>query len=131
MKISHYPNQPHCFAFGGFDMQMLNVINSVNSIGVNAVKMDVWSRERDFDILHVWNVTPYNYHVINWAKKSNIKVVATVLFPYSSYLLWLKYYKNIFTKQSSNIVTVILDRNLRIQKMAAHLRSIELLVNRV
>lgn len=99
MKISHYPNQPHCFAFGGFDMQMLNVINSVNSIGVNAVKMDVWSRERDFDILHVWNVTPYNYHVINWAKKSNIKVVATVLFPYSSYLLWLKYYKNIFTKQ--------------------------------
>ena len=40
MKISHYPNQPHCFAFGGFDMQMLNVINSVNSIGVD-ISIDV------------------------------------------------------------------------------------------
>ena len=99
MKILNYPNQPHCFAFGGFDMQMLNLISGLNKIGVDSKKMDVWSRDSDFDILHLWNVTQSNFSLISWAKKSNKKIVATILFPYSNYLLWLKYYKNIFTNQ--------------------------------
>jgi len=82
MKIKYYPCQPHCFAFGGFDMQMVNALESVVKLGVDASKMDIWSRDNDFDILHVWGIGPYNYQIIDWAKKSGKLIVVTVLLPY-------------------------------------------------
>jgi glycosyltransferase involved in cell wall biosynthesis len=82
MKVLYYPYQPHCFAFGGFDMQMINTLDSVIKQGVDASRMDVWSRNKDFDILHLWGVDENNYQLIDWCKKSGKLVVATVLLPY-------------------------------------------------
>ncbi len=103
MKIKIYPNQPHCFAFGGFDMQMLNALESVNNLGINASKLDVWSRDNDFDIIHLWGIGTHNYHIINWAKKSEKKIVATVLIPYFDTirlkLSYIRHYNSFWQKQ--------------------------------
>ncbi|WP_163407809.1 glycosyltransferase [Flavobacterium ajazii] len=82
MKVKYYPCQPHCFAFGGFDMQMLNTMDSVIKCGILASKLDVWSRDSDFDIIHLWGIGTYNYQVIDWSKKAEKFIVATVLLPY-------------------------------------------------
>jgi len=104
MKIKYVPYQPHCFAFGGFDMQMLNTLDCVRDKGVNVTKLDYWSRDNDFDILHLWGVSQHNFHVINWAKKSNKCIVATVLLPYfdtfRSKLSYWKHYLSSLHKQN-------------------------------
>jgi glycosyltransferase involved in cell wall biosynthesis len=82
MKVKYYPSQPHCFAFGGFDMQMLNALNSVIKTGVNASKLDIWERDQNFDIIHLWGIGSHNYQIIDWSKKCQKFVVATVLLPY-------------------------------------------------
>ena len=82
MKVKYYPWQPHCFAFGGFDMQMINTLEAVKKAGVDADKLDIWSRHNDFEIIHLWGVGPNNYEIIDWAKKAGKKIVATVLSPY-------------------------------------------------
>jgi glycosyltransferase involved in cell wall biosynthesis len=86
MKVKYLPFQPHCFAFGGFDMQMLNTLEAVRKSGVDAEKLDIWSRDTDFDVLHVWGVGPSNFEVIQWAKKAGKRVVSTVLLPYQDTL---------------------------------------------
>jgi glycosyltransferase involved in cell wall biosynthesis len=82
MKIKYFPHQPHCFAFGGFDLQMINTLNAVIEKGVDASRLDIWSRDKDFQILHLWGVGPHNYLVIDLAKKAGKKIIATVLLPY-------------------------------------------------
>jgi glycosyltransferase involved in cell wall biosynthesis len=82
MKVKYYPWQPHCFAFGGFDIQMINTLDAVIKAGVDASKLDIWSRDNDFNIIHLWGVGPHNYQIIDWAKKSGKSVIATVLLPY-------------------------------------------------
>lgn len=82
MKVKFLPWQPHCFAFGGFDIQMINTLDAVRDAGVEASKLEIWSRDKDFDIIHLWGVGQPNYHVIDWAKKSGKRILATVLLPY-------------------------------------------------
>jgi glycosyltransferase involved in cell wall biosynthesis len=82
MKVKYLPCQPHCFAFGGFDIQMIKTLDSVQKQGIDASKLDIWSRDNDFDIIHLWGVGTQNYQVIDWAKKSRKAIVATVLLPY-------------------------------------------------
>jgi glycosyltransferase involved in cell wall biosynthesis len=95
MKIKYYPCQPHCFAFGGFDMQMLNALDAVNKTGLDASQLDIWSRDKDFEIIHIWGVGPHNYHIIDWAIKSKKKIIATVLLPYYDTLrLKLSYFRH-------------------------------------
>lgn len=82
MKVKYLPHQPHCFAFGGFDLQMLNTLKAVQEVGVDASKLDFWERKSDFEILHVWGLGPHNFSTIEFAKKAGKVVVATVLLPY-------------------------------------------------
>lgn len=82
MRVKYLPHQPHCFAFGGFDIQMLNTLKAVQDAGVNASKLDVWSQDKDFEILHVWGVGPHNFTTVDFAKKAGKLVIATVLVPY-------------------------------------------------
>lgn len=82
MKVTYFPSQPHCFAFGGFDLQMLNTLEAIKKQGVEGMMFDLWSRDKDFDIIHLWGVDEHNYQVIDWCKKSGILIVATVLLPY-------------------------------------------------
>jgi glycosyltransferase involved in cell wall biosynthesis len=79
MKVKYMPNQPHCFAFGGFDIQMLATLKAVNNAAVLASKLDVWSRDSDFDILHCWGLGFMNYETYEWAKKAGKQLVSTIL----------------------------------------------------
>lgn len=98
MKVKYYPYQPHCFAFGGFDMQMLNALDAVEKNSVSVSKLDVWSRDIDFDVIHLWGIGPSNYHIIDWARKAKKKIVATVLLPYyDTTRLKLSYCKHFFS----------------------------------
>jgi len=103
MKIKYFPYQPHCFAFGGFDMQMLNALDAVKKTGLDASKLDIWSRDNDFEIIHLWGIGPHNYHIINWAKKSEKKILATVLIPYFDTIRlkfsFIRHYNSYWQKQ--------------------------------
>jgi glycosyltransferase involved in cell wall biosynthesis len=82
MKVSFFPYQPHSFAFGGFELQMLNAFESVKLSGVDVVKFDLWKKKIDYDIIHLWGITQHNFHIIDYCKKNKIKIFATVLLPY-------------------------------------------------
>lgn len=82
MKVKYLPYQPHCFAFGGFEIQMLSTFNALKSIDINVEKMDVWDRDTDFDILHCWGIDIANYENVYWAKRAKKKVVVTALISY-------------------------------------------------
>lgn len=86
MRVKYVPYQPHCFAFGGFDIQMLNTLNAVTKSGLNAEKIDIWSRDNDFDILHCWGLGLPHHENIQWAKNAEKKVVVTALLPYNEFL---------------------------------------------
>jgi glycosyltransferase involved in cell wall biosynthesis len=74
------PLQAHCFAFGGFEVQMLELYNSLSQTAeVEIVKMNPWDRSPDFDILHLWGLEQANFNNAYWAKKSGKKVVLTAL----------------------------------------------------
>jgi glycosyltransferase involved in cell wall biosynthesis len=54
LKIRVVPGQPHCFAYGGFDIQMHRTLDVLRAQGVDARPLDFWSRDGDFEILHLW-----------------------------------------------------------------------------
>lgn len=83
IKIHHFLNQAHCFAFGGFEIQMISTIDSVNLIGdCMAVKHDYWDCSSEFAIAHFWGLSLTHYDNIIWAKRSNKRVVVTALLSY-------------------------------------------------
>jgi glycosyltransferase involved in cell wall biosynthesis len=80
--VKYFPCQPHCFAFGGFDLQMLNTLNAVQGKSVEANRLDIWSRDNNFEILHIWGMGEHAFKIIDWSRKQGKKVVSTVLLPY-------------------------------------------------
>ncbi|MEB2786971.1 glycosyltransferase family 4 protein [Algoriphagus sp. E1-3-M2] len=126
MEIKYFPYQPHCFAFGGFDMQMINTLDSVIKAGVDASKLDIWSRNNDFDIIHLWGVSPHNYHVIDWAKKSGKFIIATVLIPYFDTirlkLSYLKHYNSYWQKHLIHYYSMI-DKVVVVNELQAFVLS--------
>jgi glycosyltransferase involved in cell wall biosynthesis len=105
MKVKYFPNQPHCFAFGGFEIQMLCALDASIKSGVDSSKLDIWSRDSNFDILHVWGMESNNFPAIYWAKRSNKKVVATVLVSYMDRLIErLKFKRFLLTRRYREIV---------------------------
>lgn len=82
MIIKYVPFQPHCFAFGGFEIQMLSTLDAVVKSGGNASKIDIWSRDNAFDILHCWGLGFHHFENIRWAKHAQKKVVLTALLSY-------------------------------------------------
>lgn len=82
MKVKYVPFQPHCFAYGGFEIQMLSTLEASIKSGVDAQKIDIWSRDNDFDILHCWGLGFHHYENIRWAKNGGKKVVLTALLSY-------------------------------------------------
>lgn len=98
MKVKYIPFQPHCFAFGGFEIQMLSTLDAVVKSGVDAEKIDVWSRDNNFDILHCWGLGFHHYENIRWARHANKKVVITAL---------LSYYESIIERLRHSVSTHI------------------------
>lgn len=91
MKIRVLPFQPHCFAFGGFEIQMRSALAAVQEVGVNAQPLDPWSTNSDFDVLHVWGFGISHQPAVHWAKKAGKRVVMTALLPYISLRLRARY----------------------------------------
>jgi glycosyltransferase involved in cell wall biosynthesis len=105
MKIRSVPVQPHCFLFGGFDIQMIRTNELLQSIGVDSRPLDLWSKDQ-FDILHLWGLEESHKKIIEISKLHGKKIVMTPLLPYVN----LKSYINKFSgrlNKGKNILTKI------------------------
>ena len=80
MTVKFVQNQPHCFAFGGFEIQMISTLEAVQAAGVHADKLDPWSRDDDFDIVHLWGLELNHSKILDFATKAGKKIVMTALF---------------------------------------------------
>jgi glycosyltransferase involved in cell wall biosynthesis len=81
LSIAHFPFQPHCFAYGGFDIQMNRVIDLLKETDVNTIRIDFWDKDSRFDVAHFWGATESHTPIIYFCKERNIKVVLSALFP--------------------------------------------------
>ena len=79
------PFQPHCFAFGGFELQMIAAMKFAREAGTDVAPLDFWSREADFDILHFWGLEPQHSNTVRWAHAARKKTVLTALVRYPSW----------------------------------------------
>jgi hypothetical protein len=69
MRVKYVQNQPHCFAFGGFEIQMLSTLKAVQEAGVDADKLNPWSRDSDFDIIHLWGLELNHSNILHFCEK--------------------------------------------------------------
>ncbi len=107
MKVKYVPFQPHCFAFGGFDLQMLNTLEAVKKSGIAGEKLNPWSRDNDFQVMHCWGLGFAHYENIRWAKHSGKKVVMTALFSYyESKYERLRHYLSTYIKKAQYYIQI-------------------------
>jgi glycosyltransferase involved in cell wall biosynthesis len=85
------PYQPHCFAFGGFDLQMVAAMESVRAAGADVGPLDFWRREADFDLLHFWGFEVQQANAVKWARAAGKKIVFSALVNYPGWRSWLRH----------------------------------------
>lgn len=96
IRVKFFPLQAHSLVFGGFEIQMLTLFDNLekhSNQSIEVEKIDVWSRDGDFDIAHFWGLEVGNYNNILWAKNSGKKIVITVLLSYYERLVSIAYDK--------------------------------------
>jgi glycosyltransferase involved in cell wall biosynthesis len=82
MIVEFFPHQPHCYAFGGFEIQMLDAARALTDSGVDIIYSDLWEKLRKAEIVHHWGTGYAHYDNMCWAKKSGQKIVQTTLTSY-------------------------------------------------
>lgn len=90
-SVCHFPSQPHCFSYGGFDFQMNRVIDLLqknNSIDVT--RIDLWDRNNKFQIAHFWGAEESHKLAIKYCKERRIRTIINVLFPPMSFFDQIK-----------------------------------------
>lgn len=85
------PFQPHCFAFGGFEVQMITAMDSARAAGADVTPLDFWKREADFDVLHLWGLELQHRNTVKWAHAANKKIVVSALTNYPGWKSWSRY----------------------------------------
>jgi glycosyltransferase involved in cell wall biosynthesis len=85
------PLQPHCFAFGGFEIQMLAAMESARQAGADVAPLDFWRREADFDVLHLWGLELQHSSTVKWAHAGNKRIVLSALLNYPGWKSWLRH----------------------------------------
>jgi glycosyltransferase involved in cell wall biosynthesis len=85
------PFQPHCFAFGGFELQMIAAMESAREVGADIEPLDFWRREADFDVLHFWGLELQHANTVKWASASGKKIVLSALVNYPGWKSRLRY----------------------------------------
>jgi glycosyltransferase involved in cell wall biosynthesis len=85
------PFQPHCFAFGGFDLQMIGAMQSAHTAGANIAPLDFWRREADFDVLHLWGLELQHRNTVKWAHLAEKKILLSALVNDPGWQSWLRY----------------------------------------
>ena len=63
-------------------MQMGRTHEALRSVGVDARPLDWWSRDEQFEILHIWGLSPQHQNLVRIAKSYGKKVALTALLPY-------------------------------------------------
>src|SRR6185437_4107046 len=91
MKIRFVPAQPHCFAYGGFDIQMHRTLEVLRARGVNACPLDFWSRDGDFDIIHFWGFDATHLLAAQFAHRYGKRIVLTPLVQYLTFGARMRY----------------------------------------
>jgi glycosyltransferase involved in cell wall biosynthesis len=91
MKIRFVPAQPHCFAYGGFDIQMHRTLEVLQARGVDARPLDFWSRDGDFDIIHFWGFDTAHLLTARFARRYGKRIVLTPLVQYLTPYARLRY----------------------------------------
>lgn len=81
-RVGVLPVQPHCFAFGGFELQMLAAMEAARLHGADVIPLDIWRREEEFQVLHVWGMSGTHERALLWAKRAGKAVVMTALLPF-------------------------------------------------
>lgn len=84
------PVQPHCFAFGGFELQMIGAMESARQTGLDIKPLDAWRRVADFDIIHLWGFEVAHFQTAYWAHAARKKLVMSALLGYPSFYLYLR-----------------------------------------
>ena len=81
MKIGHFPAQPHCFAYGGFDIQMNRVIDRISAENVPVVRINPWDRGVSFGVAHFWGGDESHATALRFCMERDIRTVVSVLLP--------------------------------------------------
>ncbi|TAK71670.1 MAG: glycosyltransferase family 1 protein [Betaproteobacteria bacterium] len=95
MKVRTIPVQPHCFHFGGFDIQMHRTHELLRRHGIDAQPLDFWSKDNDWDVLHLWGLGKGHQEVVRIAKAHGKKVVLSALLPYMNVETWLRHFASL------------------------------------
>jgi glycosyltransferase involved in cell wall biosynthesis len=80
ISVEFFPHQSHCYAFGGFEVQMLDLMSALRDTGTDCRLHDPWSRNQVAPIVHHFGLGGLHLENMYWAKKSGLKIVATALF---------------------------------------------------
>lgn len=91
MRVRTVPLQPHCFFFGGFDIQMHRTLELMQRFGIDAKPLDFWSREEEFDVIHCWGLTSVHDQTIRFGKQYGKKIVVTHLAPHMTPYYWMRH----------------------------------------
>lgn len=63
---------------------MRAAMDAVRTRGIDIQPLDFWSRDSNYDLLHVWGLGPAHSATALWAKRSGKPIVMTALLPYLS-----------------------------------------------
>lgn len=88
--IKVVPVQPHCFAFGGFELQMLGAMEASRGLGANISELNLWSRLNNFDLIHLWGFEVAHYNIARWAHLDGKKLVMSALLTHPTMLACLR-----------------------------------------
>jgi glycosyltransferase involved in cell wall biosynthesis len=91
------PLQPHCFAFGGFELQMIGAMESARGRGADVAPLDFWGREADFEVLHLWGLDLQHSNTVKWAFAGGKKIVLSALVNYPGWKSWLRHQASLVT----------------------------------
>jgi glycosyltransferase involved in cell wall biosynthesis len=103
------PLQPHCFAFGGFEVQMITAMEAARAAGADVAPLDFWRREPDFDVLHLWGLQLQHRYTVKWARAGNKKTVLSVLLPYPGWYSWLRHKASSVVGPARMLKSMLLD----------------------
>jgi len=109
VKVRVVPFQPHCFHFGGFDIQMYRVNELLRSQGIDAEPLNYWSKDGDFDVLHFWGLEPSHLITMRYAKAYGKKITLSAILPYIT-----------FNTQIRRIGSYLLGRRRHVQEILSY-----------
>jgi glycosyltransferase involved in cell wall biosynthesis len=102
-------------------MQMGRTHEVLRSVGVDARPLDWWSRDEEFEILHIWGLFPQHHNLVRVSKSYGKKVVLTALLPYVTPISRLRHFAGIATGRRRLAMDIVrqVDMLLAVNKLQA------------